>query len=234
MRRECGLIVVIIFTVASACSAVNLATNPGFETTETTQGGWPSTYGDWKGDHSAIVSTTSGINPFEGSQMLQFMGTSSTDHGSSTTCQIYQIVDVGSFADLIASGQGLASASAYFNRVAGDSQTDTLFGIAILACTGEPSTFASQKTTAPVAGLNFVTDDNPNTWELASVQMLLPTNTDFIAVGIYMNEDIYNDTFEPEFDGHFADIVSVTIVPEPATTLLLSIGICLIRRKLRD
>lgn len=234
MRRKGTIYLAVILAAASICGATNLVTNPGFETMEVTQGGFPTTYGDWNGEHSSIVGTTSGITPLEGQQMLQFEGTTFTDHSDATTCTIYQLINVSTYADLIASGQAYATASAYFNRVAGDAQTDTLFGIAILACTGQTSAFESLRTTFPIAGLNFATDSNPATWEQVIVQMVLPTNTDYIAIGLYMNEDVYNDYVSPEFDGHFADMSSVTIVPEPATTLLLSIGICLIRRKLRD
>lgn len=164
--------------------------------------------------------------------MLQFLGTSYNDTGPGTTCQIYQLIDVGAFADLIAAGQAIASASAYFNRVAGDAQTDTRFDVGILAYSGAPSSFPSIKGSPLAFASNpLYTDGAPSTWERTEAQLILPTNTDFIAVGVYVGEDIYDDISAPEFDGHFADSVSVEIVPEPMTLLLLGLGTVMLRRR---
>lgn len=219
IKRKSEFVLAIIFVTASFCGAENLVVNGGFETTETTGGGWPSIYGDWRGDYSSIVGASDGIVPLEGSQMLKFMGTSFRGASSGNSCQVYQIIDVSSFRELIAAGQATASMSAYFNRVAGDVQTDTEFYVQIHAYEGDPSTFPSRwetygydATLAYVDNILF-TDSNPATWEQCEVQLALPPNTDFILIASNVTEDIYNDSSYPEFDGHFADAVSVTIVP---------------------
>ncbi|MHC4501629.1 MAG: right-handed parallel beta-helix repeat-containing protein, partial [Planctomycetota bacterium] len=43
----------------------------------------------------------------------------------------------------------------------------------------------------------------------------LPTNTDFVVVEIAAHENIFNDASDPELDGHYADVVSVTICSRP-------------------
>ena len=83
MRIKYGLIAVTILAVASLCNGANLVVNPGFETSATTSGGWPSTYGDWNGDHSSIVvGPSSGINPPEGSQIIPLPIVKTKNRGS--------------------------------------------------------------------------------------------------------------------------------------------------------
>jgi len=49
----------------------------------------------------------------------------------------------------------------------------------------------------------------------------------FIAVDLFACENIVNDAIAPEFDGHFADGVSmtVTVIPVPGAVILGSIGL---------
>ena len=56
--------------------------------------------------------------------------------------------------------------------------------------------------------------------------MLLPIGTDSLAVRLTTSENVFNDGSYPEFDGHYADVVSaeMVIIPEPATLLLLCVG----------
>ena len=108
------LVVLLTLSAVTFSNAQNLVTNPSFETAETTSGGWPYIYGDWNGDYSAIVGPTSGINPLDGSNMPKFKGTSFSGCASSNSCQLYQLVDIASYEEMIASGNTTATASAYF------------------------------------------------------------------------------------------------------------------------
>jgi hypothetical protein len=235
MRRKTELVLAIIVAATSLCNAQNLAINSGFELTADTDGSWPSSYGYWRGDYSSIVGATRGITPFEGSQMLQLKGTAHTTIPSlANTCEVPQIIDISQFASLIASGNAIVSASAYFNRIAGDAQTDTGFGVSIMAHQGNPSSYPSDRENLiwllrEGAGINI--DADPGTWELCELQVALPTNTDYVVVQVSAGENIYNDISYPEFDGHFADSVSVTIIPEPATLLLLGLGAVILRKR---
>ncbi len=220
-----------LFVVSSGIGA-NLAVNPGFETMETTSGGWPGSYGHWNGDYSAIVGETGGITPYEGNSMLQFKGTSFNGAGSATTCQVYQLIDITQYASLVSDGQATVKASALFNRV---QNSDTQFGITIYAMPGNPSDFSANRSQYyDIAPVNFSSDNDTNSWEACSAQLLLPSQTNYIAVLLGALEDVDNDYSYPEFDGHFADAVSVEIVPEPATIAFLLSGFIILKKKRHD
>lgn len=75
-------------------------------------------------------------------------------------------------------------------------------------------------------------DSDPLTWEKCSISTTLPSETDYLAIWVNITGNIFNDYSAPEFDGHFADQVSLTIVPELATILLLTFGgLALIKKR---
>ena len=61
----------------------------------------------------------------------------------------------------------------------------------------------------------------------------LPANTDFVSIRILAFENVYEDATGVEFDGHYADGLSMTIVPEPGTFLLVAMGGAAFLRKRR-
>jgi len=231
MRGYRVLLLGMVLAIASVCSA-NLLTNPGFENSEGTFA-YPDQYGDWSGDSSTMIVTNSdGINPYEGSQMLKFNFTGWENHAQTAfASQIYQLIDVSAFTSSITSGTAVVEASAYFNRVTYDNETDTQFHVRIIALAGSTSGFNPSVNVLDVVTEYIQTDFYSSTWEKAQAQLALPDNTDYVAICIAAVEDIYNDTYGVEFDGHYADAVSVTIVPEPATIALLALGSVLLRRK---
>ena len=225
------LLVTITFVVVSVCQA-NLITNPGFEVTEGTHA-YPNQYGDWAGDSSTmIVSNADGILPYQGSQMLKFNFTGWESHAQTAiSSQIYQLIDISSYSSIVASGNAVVNASAFFNRVAYDQETDTEFYIRLFALAGSPTGFNASSNILDVVSEYIETDFYSSTWEKAEAELALPVNTDYVAICIAAKEDIHNDTYGVEFDGHYADCVSLEIVPEPATVVLLAIGGVLLGRK---
>jgi hypothetical protein len=229
--KELTCAIMVCLVVCGASFGANLVVNAGFETSETTSGGWPSNYGDWNGDYSAIVGATSGITPYEGTQMLQFKGTGFSGAGSSESCQAFQLIDIGIYNTLIQSGDAVAKVGYYVNRVQGDTQTDNNFVISVRAMSGSPSDFPSNLGSwLAKNAMTVYADSDPATWEYCHADFSVPVNTSYLALKISAYENVYNDSSYPEFDGHFADAVSVEIVPEPATILFLLSGLALLKK----
>jgi hypothetical protein len=217
MEKYCVFVLAITLAAAQPAVAENLVINGGFETVYDTTGPRPTGYGYWRGNFSEIVPTSQGITPFEGSQMLNFIYTIESGPALTKDSEVWQIIDISSFGSQISAGQALASASFRFNRIEGDAETDTEFTIGLYAYAGDPCSFPSQYETSELAArlTSVFSDGDPNTWELATADLILPPNTDFLVVESAARENIFNDASAPELDGHYADAVSVTICSRP-------------------
>jgi len=231
-----GLVVLAFLAFPGIGFAGNLLANAGFETAVSTTPPthFPTDVGYWAGDGSAIVTTSGEISPSEGTRMLQFIWASSQHQASYfVACELLQVVDLGPFANLITGGQASASVSARFNRVAGDAETDTAFGISLYAFSGSANTFFDQYESSnwlSTSTSTILTDADK--WEKATLAMPLPTDTDFVSVTIFAYENVYNDLTGVELDGHYADDVWLEVIPEPATLSLLALGgLALLRRR---
>jgi len=98
--------------------------------------------------------------------------------------------------------------------VTGDAQTDTRFTTDLFAYAGEPNSFPTQFNQSTHLGRGrgaVISDGDPNTWQSATAELTLPVGTDFIAIVAAAEENIYNDTTEPEFDGHYCDAVTLEV-----------------------
>ncbi len=130
--------------LAFLCTSVNTLgdtipltmTNSGFETSDTIGVGFPNVFGVWGGDKSDIVTTENGITAFEGSQMLHFINTKKSGPGSTVGSDVWQFIDTSGFSFEIATGMAILSATAFFNRVPGNANSDTLFQVRIDAYSG--------------------------------------------------------------------------------------------------
>jgi hypothetical protein len=223
---ECML--VTIFASVLYADPTNTLSNGGFEMGLTIPSGRPSGFGYWEGDQSEILSTSDGIVPYEGTGMLHFI---SSDGGAYwNSCDVWQLLDMTPFEIAINSGWAVASLSAYFNRVLGDSQTDTAFAIVIAAFAGSTSGWVGRFDSGDYLACTtaeLFSDGCPSTWQPLSVDLPIPGGTKFLAIDIAPVENIFNDAVPPEFDGHFADAVSVeiTVIPVPGALLLAGIGL---------
>lgn len=234
MKKSLLLTLVAVLLLSAQGYGLNLVINPGFETAESTSGGMPTNYGDWNGDYSQIVTTTSsGITPHQGSGMLQFLGTGFNENGSSTASQIVQLVDLSDFASLIVTGQAELGFSAYFNRVSGNDKTDTSVAISVHALDGTQNGFParfSAKNYLLTSNDGLLLDADQSTWQIASGTIILPSTTTYVAVELIAAENIYPD-YGTEFDGHFVDSIWLDMIPEPATIMILSAGLIFMRKK---
>lgn len=189
----------------------NLLQDPGFEGTVAV-GGLPTVIGQWRGDSVYAVGLDQGITPHASSQMLRFVygGPSPSALISS---QAWQLVDVSALATEIDLSKIQVDASAWFNRVTGDAETDTRFDLRVHAFSGSPASFPTDYPSPTVKGDSVLTTGN--LWQQVSVTDTLPVGTRYLAVEIYSYEDIQNDVTDPEFDGHYADDLSLVLTQLP-------------------
>jgi len=210
----------VAWMIEAAAPDPTALVNPGFEITEITGGAFPTTFGDWTGDVSEIVTAQNSIIPAEGDQMLHFLNTSPTGPafpGSSS--DVWQLVDMSSLATDITAGRVAVEFSALFNRIAGDLETDSEFSIEINALDGLPEDFLAHKiagTELAISTATVITDGEFWTWEEAGTSVLLPAGTEYIAIMVNAVENNVNDGVDPEFAGHYADDVAMTVnIVEP-------------------
>jgi hypothetical protein len=62
---------------------------------------------------------------------------------------------------------------------------------------------------------------------LGDATLTLPNNTKYVGIYILAFENIFDEDSFPEFHGHYADNVTLSIsaVPEPSILVLLSMGL---------
>ncbi len=105
------LLVVCLLGSTHDWAEATLISNPSFETPETTGGVLPTTFGDWSGDLSQIVTAENGIVPFDGSRMLRFDGTFLNTSIDGFASDVWQLIDMSPFSTVVSTGLALASGS---------------------------------------------------------------------------------------------------------------------------
>lgn len=198
-------------------NGVNLLVNPGFESAVTV-GALPAAPGNWRGDQSQALSPVLGAHGGVG--VLEFLATGPAGPGATfVSSEQWQIVDLSARAADVDAGLVVAEARAWFSRQAGDTATDTRFDVRLLAFSGDPSEFPASYVTP--AGVKLgdqatqVLTAVPSTWQEGVVGYPVPAGTRYLVVSIYAFENIEDDATAPEFDGHYADDVSLVLSAAP-------------------
>ena len=124
----------------------------GFESGEVTVGWPPQALNRWQGDLCEVVEATDGIKPLEGSRMLHFIA--SWPDGPTEewiACNVWQLVDPRRCGFDPSGGGVTVTASASFNKVRGDEETDRQCILWVYAYEGSPETFPDQWDTGHIA-----------------------------------------------------------------------------------
>ena len=203
---------------SDAIKSDNLLINPGFET-DAFGDLFPATAGGWSGDIVSQVSSEGGIDPAEGNHMLRFDYTSYISAGSggaSELAQVYLLPE--DLKTRVNGGESITiRQEAFFNRVDLDENTDSQFLMILMAFDGPteefPDKFLDRDNQAlAVASVSVISDSCINTWEKGTTEIVIPAGTEYIGVVIAALENIENDSTGTEFDGHYADAVSLYLV----------------------
>jgi|GEM_PF-2896065 len=160
----------------------------------------------WETDAFSIVAAENGITPLGGGSMLRFDATMGAVAGSDPSAIASQNIALGNYRGLVSAGGATLHVSASFNRVAGDANTDTQFTIIVQAFNAGGAAVDGVLTL-------FYSDADPGSWESHAASLVLPATTTNINLVLAAVENVSNDVVSPEFDGHYADEVSVWIEP---------------------
>jgi hypothetical protein len=137
-----------------------------------------------------------------------------------------QLVELGTIADYIDTGSATATLSASLNRA-----SDALNGrvdMRVSAYSGLVSTFPSQYQdngagSLATSAISLTADLNPSSWQFLTTSLVLPKETDFLAVEFIA----WNDArlSYPTFTGLYVDATSLNMsaVPEPASLAVWSL-----------
>jgi hypothetical protein len=201
--------------VSSPAFAVNILTDPGFEsnpldTAGNVLGNFPTYQNIWGVEMASITGTDGGVTPFQGSNMLKM-----TDDGLTTT-QGFQVVDVSAYSGLITSG-ATVNFTAMFD---GDQNLSApVAAVYVAFFTGNTyGTLTSQ------IGSGLTLDGNASTWEPISVSGVIPVGTTWIMAQVAYSDASLNGQ-GAKWGGYVdAADLSIRAVPEPGTMALCLSG----------
>lgn len=224
------LVTLICFSFANTVHAVltpNLLTDPGFNTPLTNPLtsyinvlGPPFTMNTWGDENSSVVGPEFGASPLEGNGMLRM------DDDGLVVTQIFQHVNVATFATDIDAGNASAMLSANFTT--GGGVMGSVAALYIRYFTASNTFLGTSAFVTPPL------DANPSTWQLYSVPWsTIPAGTRILEAQLaYVNSTL------PQGMGGYVDLADLRLrtVPEPSTCLmcLSCAGLVLLRRSRRD
>jgi len=165
----------------------------------------------WTGDIAEMIEHFSGITPHEGRQMVRFV---ESVVGSEDACELYQIVELGEMADLIASRPTTVEASAFFNAI--EAEDHSAFDITVFAFSTDPALHPDVWPTRRGRALIFNgsqvrADADVKSWQQVSARLNLPADTRYLVVRLSV---FRNDPEHPnnKFPGQFADNVTLNLI----------------------
>jgi hypothetical protein len=209
----CAGLVLAIAACAQPAQA-NLLVDPGFEvnpldTAANVLNNFPLYQGIWGVEAATITGVDGGVTPFQGVKMLSMV-----DDGQAGTTQGMQVTDVTSYAALIDAGGGTVNMSALFD--ANLNLSAALGGVYV-------SFFSANYygSLTSYIGNTLTLDSATSTWEPISVSGAIPVGTRWL-----LSQVVYSDASLLGSDGvsypGYVDAADLSIVPEPASLVLLA------------
>jgi hypothetical protein len=196
----------------AASSGRNLLLNPSFEEPPGL-GSLPTASGNWHGNLASSLAAEMGIAPHDGESMLKFQATAAGSSVHALTSRQWQVVELDEHTAAIAGGGVRVKSSAWFNRVAGDEFTDRRFDLRVMAFDGSPAELpARYDASAWLAEATGPLLSRADQWQRVGVELALPAGTTYLLVEICASEDMFDDGEGAEFDGHYADDLSLVLL----------------------
>ncbi len=176
----------------------------------------------WSGDYASIVAEQQGVKPASGEKMLRFLrgDYEGRDIPSSHSSDVFRIVDVRPYRREFADGGAVVQLSTLFNAAAFPEDeiydcTLTLFALDGSLVGNEiikGKNVLSTESLAFSRSSKVIMDRDPSTWQKASNELRLPSNTEFLMIRIGMSNDTKSEIKRMDnFAGHFADKVQLVI-----------------------
>jgi FecR protein len=185
-------------------------------------GGIPVNFGYWCGPaYSLVIGASQGVRPFSGNGMLQFSPWPRKDNYS----EVWQLINLRPYKNLLAGGDEKATLSAYFCRVPKPEFDGDKFGLAFAAFHGRAadarSLWLARKTEA-LAMADNETDGTKAGWQKLEATATLPPDADFVIIELRAIASGLNSR-PTVFAGHFADLVHFDLTtPMRASSLAVS------------
>ena len=209
---------VLCVGLAVSAAKANLVHAPGFEGLATIADGLPNAAGVWGGDEGNTVvgaQAALGIGPRAGDAMQQVIGLNTPNQAGSNNSDTVQLVDLAPYASAVAAGNAVAHAEAFFNRLGNDGEGAGKTNRFILSLRAHGGAIADYPAGAgsflAARSPRLFADVDPATWEGVQASLDIPVGATYLALVITAEDAAAG------LPGHFADDVSLVVVPEPAT-----------------
>jgi hypothetical protein len=181
--------------------------NCGFDASDhIALGGMPVDFGYWSGPAYELTKPVMGVGTVEGSGMLRFLAPA-----NGKDSEVWQLMNLRSHRSLISRRDVEIKSVAWFCRAPGTTTGGDKFGLTVAAYHGSPQNVEQLWTkrnelALAVAEKELVVEDNSGSWRKVEVTSELPSDADFLIVGIRAIAPD-NATAASLFPGHFADRV---------------------------
>lgn len=174
------------------------------------QGGLPSGFNYWSGPAFTYSMAESEVTPLEGRGMMRFQSP-----GAGKNSEVWQMMDLRPYKALLAKGDVEIKSLVWFNRIRGDADSANKFGLTIAAFSGQSKNIAQlwerrNESALAIADKEFISDDDPATWEKLEVSTALPPKANFLVVEMRAIASTNGDANSNPFPGHFADLIDCT------------------------
>lgn len=186
----------------------------------------PQSFGLWGTDRVRLCGAEQGVTPADGRRMLAFEqalpGPGDPAVSTADSCDLYQLIDLGPYADMIAQGGCMLRLTAKVRDASGPHAVQSLF-VGRLSVFDRPLAEIlpawpeSRTQAASEAAERLLSSGEANRWQQVSATVSLPAGSRFAIVQIDATTmDRTPGRGAATFDRHYCDDVQLTLLlPDP-------------------